>query len=229
MTYLTYGLLLLVALLSFYGPLIGKFLRFHRRKAIRTEFFRAVLHEINNVPDDLEALRRIRCCYDDVKYRYASEGGIFTSLSDALGLFYNRHVQRGHQAFAASYKLKLEQKDLDRLQQLRLRLDEQEPFANVSVRFQHFLESAHRFYHGGHSEAGFRELAKLEQAIKETENDLRQRKEAGRISMGVSVAGIVLTIAFGLAPFVAHLSRQRNGTSAPLPAQVPAAEVAARH
>lgn len=193
-----------------YGPFIARAMRFRNRKNIRVEFFRAVLHELDNNNDNHEVLARIRSCYDDIRYRYENAGGIFTSLGDALGLLYNRRVQRGT-AFDRSYGLKIDQTHLNRVHELRKILLDANPFADVSGRFRHFLDAAHRLYSSGNLPAGFQELAKLEQTIKETEHELRRQRDDNRKALVISIIGLVLTITFGLAPLITWLNKLLAG------------------
>jgi hypothetical protein len=205
-----YYLPLLIILIAFYIPPLRSGVRFRERKGIRIEFFRAVLHELDTVQNDDDVLNRIRGCYEDVRYRYAAVGGIFTSLGDALGLFYNRFIQRGKKDFGKSYPLVVEQKHLDRIQALRNILRSQDPFADVSPKFQNLLHSAHRFYELGNVTHGLVELGKLEQMIKESENEARQRRDENHKAYLIAVTGVILTLIFGLAPLV--LGKANNGS-----------------
>jgi hypothetical protein len=200
-TPLTVAILGLVLL--FYGLVIYTSLRTARSRMLLRRLFRAVVSVLNNNQNDDECIRQIELDFRKANERYPSEATNLRSCVNVLERLVFYYDTLGEKSFRNSFK----QVDIsigirNRVFAIIDKMRAQNPFVSLDPKDANLLTTLQQAIGTSNTALGTSALRQLAEEIELKEGTIRTQESRYRLSLMITIIGVVLTIIFGVLSFM---------------------------
>jgi hypothetical protein len=181
----------------FYIPLLLMVIKVARQKKARKDFFHGILSILRRVLDDEAAVEQIYIVYKKLSERYPYVSSRYKNAADFIEDLFCRSEVYGQKRFKDAYGFEFAFEDMDRIVKVIAIMKTRQPFSSISSKYGNLLNMIKHAFDTSNPDLGVNNLQQLADDIEVLESTIESQGKRNRISIVVSIVGVILTLVFG--------------------------------